>query len=331
MSSTPDMPSTKGGQVPTTCPDPATRQQPTNLSSSLGNSLSVSENPKNKKRKSMVDDEEETEVISEDESPMKRNKNCLQTGLVSESTPASNDLSEIARNGVRRAFIEGCLPTILMNGPRIVIDNTNSAAPDDGPHVRPFWTATYCLTGQTSMLTPGSRCGFGIVYQSLNGNDNDNDNTWWQDSFVDRSPGPASSVQASILAILNALRIALDQCERASDPDEPRSTRLTMPETITIFAESATALARIDAAWHDPSMHFLGRASYLRGLVQTIRSLGALGVKVQLCTSLGTREDPRHRWARRAARKALQPDSWTESATNASVQRVCRRSRRAER
>jgi hypothetical protein len=227
------------------------------------------------------------------------------------------------------------------------MDDTDDAALDVGPHIWPFWTATHCLPGITSMTNPGSRCGFGIVYQHVHlkasarddadqpntaaAEDVDDGHTWWQDSFIDRSPGPASPVQASVTAVLKALDFALNQCELLSIPAHTRSTRPTVPKTILVIVDSDRALERIDAAWHDHSMHTsLGRTSQLRSLVRTIKSLGALGVKVQLRTTLGIRKDIRNRWARRTARRALRGDSWTERPTIASLQRVCRRGRRAK-
>jgi hypothetical protein len=327
MSSTDTMSFINSGEVPMTETQPTMKHQPSSSFGSSDNSVSVSGKSKNKKRKSITDDEEEeNEAAREDESPKKRSNNGLQTGPVYDSDPDTIDLRDIARDGVRRAFREGCLPTMLMNGPLIVIGDTNSAAVEEGEHVWPFWTATHCLPGKTSMTTPGSRCGFGIVYQSLD--PVDGHKPWWQDSFIDRSEGPASPVQASVLAILNALKMVLDQYQRISNPDQKRSTRFPRLDTITVFADSEKALERINASWYDRSMHFPDKRSALGSLprlVRTIRSFGALGVKVQLCTTHNTREDPPNRWARKAARRALKPWSWTERPAAASVQHVCRR------
>jgi hypothetical protein len=217
------------------------------------------------------------------------------------------------------------------NGPLIVVDDTGSAessatacqiAPA-GPKIWSFWTAAHCLPGRPSKTTPGPRCGYGIVHQGLGRDDstrgNDDTTTWFQDSFVDWDP---AQVQTSTLAIFTALQFAVGQCERLSPGAH-------MPVSVVVFVDSIQVLGRIATSWNDSSTHLTrGRTSCLRWIVRTIRSLGVLGVKVQLRRTLGIREDIRHRWARQGARNALDPVMWEESVSP-YVQRVCRRTRRA--
>ena len=191
------------------------------------------------------------------------------------------------------------------------------------PHLPPyqssFWTDA-CLRGPKPANVNGL-CGLCVVHRRFDkGNPSDRDFavTWWQSCFVTRNVHQVG--HAEMLAVAQALEMAVDQCERISgavvtkarkkcEIEEIKRRAATihwpMPKVVNVFKYSSQALESLDCCWL--SNRTPSRRSPMTHAIELIEALSALGVRVHLQWVPGHTGDVRNRWAHEGARNALKP------------------------
>jgi ribonuclease HI len=207
------------------------------------------------------------------------------------------------------------------------------------PHLPPyewsFWTDA-CLRGPKPVKLDG--CGFCVVHRRLdNSNPSDGDFaiTWWQSCFVARNIHQIG--HAEMLAVAQALEMAVDQCERisgtvvtkarmkmpgAAEEIKRRAATIAwpMPKVVNVFTDSQQVLDSLDCCWLSGRMP--GRRSPMRHANAMIEALSDLGVRVHLQWVPGHAGDVRNRWAHEGARNALKPQFHGRKVYTRKVHRV---------
>ncbi|KAJ4510447.1 hypothetical protein HRR83_007473 [Exophiala dermatitidis] len=210
------------------------------------------------------------------------------------------------------------------------------------PHLPPyewsFWTDA-CLRGPKPVKLDG--CGFCVVHRRLdNSNPGDRDFaiTWWQSCFVARNVHQIG--HAEMLAVAQALEMAVDQCERISgtvvtkakikrpgvaEDIKRRAATIPwpMPKAVSVFTDSQQVLDSIDSCWL--SGRTPARRSPMRHANAMIEALSDLGVRVHLQWVPGHAGDVRNRWAHEGARNSLKPQYHGRKVYTRKVHRVHRR------
>lgn len=210
------------------------------------------------------------------------------------------------------------------------------------PHLPPFewsfWTDA-CLRGPKPVKLDG--CGFCVVHRRLdNSNPSDRDFaiTWWQSCFVARNVRQIG--HAEMLAVAQALEMAVDQCEHfsgtvvtkarikmpgAAEEIKRRAATISwpMPKVVNVFRDSQQVLDSIDSCWL--SGRTPGRRSPMTHANAMIEALSDLGVRVHLQWVPGHASDVHNRWAHEGARNALKPQCHGRKVYTRKVHRVYRR------
>ena len=206
------------------------------------------------------------------------------------------------------------------------------------PHEWSFWTDA-CLRGPKPVKLEG--CGFCVIHRCLdNSNPSDRDFpiTWWQSCFVARNVHQIG--HAEMLAVAQALEMAVDQCERisgivvtkarikkpgAAEEIKRRAATIPwpMPKGVNIFTDSQKVLDSLDSCWL--SGRRPGQRSPMRHANAMIEALSDLGVRVHLQWVPGHAGDVRNRWAHEGARNALKPQFHGRKVYTRKVHRVQRR------
>jgi hypothetical protein len=201
-----------------------------------------------------------------------------------------------------------------------------------------FWTDA-CLRGPKPIKLDG--CGFCVVHRRLdNSNPSDRDFAiiWWQSCFVARNVHQIG--HAEMLAIAQALEMAVDQCEcisstvvtkarikmpGAAEEIKRRAATIPwpMPKVVNVFIDSQQVLDSFDSCWH--SDRTPGRRSPMRHANAMIEALSDLGVGVHLQWVPGHAGDVRNRWAHEGARNALKPQFHGRKVYTRKLHRVHRR------
>ena len=206
------------------------------------------------------------------------------------------------------------------------------------PHEWSFWTDA-CLRGPKPFKLNG--CGFCVVHRRLdNSNPSDRDFPliWWQSCFVARNIYQIG--HAEMLAVAQALEMAVDQCERISGivvtkarikkpgaAEEIKRQAATipwpMPKGVNIFTDSQQVLGSLDSCWLSGIMP--GRRSPMRHVNAMVEALSVLGVSVHFQWVPGHDGDVYNRWAHEGARNALKPQFHGRKVYTKKVHRVHRR------
>lgn len=201
-----------------------------------------------------------------------------------------------------------------------------------------FWTDA-CLRGPKPVKLEG--CGFCVVHRRLDNShpsDQDFGIKWWESCFVAR--GINQIGHAEMIAVAQALEMAVDQCERISGTvvtkasikmpgkaEKIKSRAATipwpMPKLVSVFTDSQQVLSSIDTCWR--SGRWPGNRSPMRHANEMIEALGDLGVRVHLQWIPGHSGDLRNRWAHEGARSALKPQHHSRKTFTKKVHRVFRR------
>lgn len=187
------------------------------------------------------------------------------------------------------------------------------------PHLPPyewsFWTDA-CLRGPKPVKLKG--CGFCIVHRRFDNNhppDRDFANIWWLSCFVARDIEFIN--HAEMLAVAQALEIAVDQCERISGTVVTKKMRKAaeeikrraatnvwpMPKVVNVFTDSQHVLNSLNRCWR--SDRRTSCRSAMRHANNMIEALSLLGVRVLIQWVLGYAGDVGNRWAHEGARNAL--------------------------
>ncbi|ERF73006.1 hypothetical protein EPUS_07100 [Endocarpon pusillum Z07020] len=185
------------------------------------------------------------------------------------------------------------LGTILPQGNALLSSQTAARLqPHLPPHEWSFWTDA-CLRGPKPIKLDG--CGFCVVHRRLdNSNPSDRDFpiTWWQSCFVARNAHQIG--HAEMLAVAQALEMAVDQCERISGTvvtkarikmpgaaekikRQAATIHWPMPKGVNIFTDSQQVLDSLDSCWL--SGRTPGQRSPMRHANAMIEALSLLGVR----------------------------------------------------
>lgn len=201
-----------------------------------------------------------------------------------------------------------------------------------------FWTDA-CLRGPKPAKLEG--CGFCVVHRRLDNShptDQDFAIKWWESCFVARNVNQIG--HAEMIAVAQALEMAVDQCERISGTvvtkarikmpgkaEEIKSQAAAipwpMPKLVSVFTDSQQVLSSIDSSWRYG--RWPGNRSPMRRANEMIEALGDLGVRVHLQWVPGHSGDLRNRWAHEGARRALKPQHHGRKTFTKKLHRVCRR------
>ncbi|KAI1610682.1 hypothetical protein EDD36DRAFT_467738 [Exophiala viscosa] len=203
------------------------------------------------------------------------------------------------------------------------------------PHLPPyewsFWTDASLPSHKVAYAVKLAGCGFCVVHRRLDNSkpsDRDFATTWWQSCFVARNVHRIGD--GEMLAVAQALAMAVDQCKRISvtvvnsatnempglmDGRERQAANDSwpMPKVVNIFTDDRKVLDSIDTCWlsgREP-----GPRSPMRHANAMIRALSDFGVRVHLQLVPGHSTDVHNRWAHEGARNALHPQY--------HVQKVC--------
>lgn len=161
---------------------------------------------------------------------------------------------------------------------------------------------------------------------------------WWESCFMARRINQIG--HAEMIAVAQALEMAVDQCERISGtvvtkarikmPGKAEEIKSQadaipwpMPKLVSVFTDSQQVLSSIDTCWR--SGRWPGNRSPMKRANEMIEALGDLGVRVHLQWVPGHSGDLRNRWAHEGARNALKPQHHTRKTCTKRVHRVSRR------
>ncbi|KAK5026603.1 hypothetical protein LTS07_007537 [Exophiala sideris] len=203
------------------------------------------------------------------------------------------------------------------------------------PHLPPyewsFWTDASLPGPRRPKPIKLAGCGFCVVHRRLDNSkpgDRDVATTWWQSCFVARNVHKIGD--GEMLAVAQALAMAVDQCKRISSTVVDRaginmpgmaevikcqviSDPWPMPKVVNIFTDDRKVLDCINTCWL--SGREAGLRSPMRHANAMIERLSDFGVRVHLQLVPGHSSDIHNRWAHEGARNALNPQY--------NVQQVC--------
>ncbi|KAK7892577.1 hypothetical protein LTR67_007674 [Exophiala xenobiotica] len=195
------------------------------------------------------------------------------------------------------------------------------------PHLPPyehsFWMDSVLCGPRPSRI---KGCGLSIVHRRLDKSSPETRDfaiLWEQELFVARNVHDHGRSQ--MLAVVQALAMAVDQCERISgipvtkarikEPGAAAELKRCaakspwciwpMPKVVNVFTSNQSALNSIACYWGSDWQP--GRRSPLCRVNELIEALMALGVRVRLQWVPGVVHDARLRWPRGGARNALKP------------------------
>lgn len=284
----------------------------------------ISHESRDTKKSSREDDTQEQAVQEMEENPKSNNTEVQD--------PSDLDLSSEEHLRVSPRPLVTILPqeTALLNS-----QTAARLLPHLPPYEWSFWTDA-CLRGPKPHKLQG--CGFCVVHHRLDRtspSDKDLAITWWQCCFVARNVH--DSGYAQMLAVAQALDMAVDWCERISgtvvtkarikmpgkaEEIKRQASTITwpMPKVVNVFTSSQQVLKTIDNCWllgWEPSSR-----SPLRRANTNIEALSGLGVKVCFHWVPGHIHDIRNRWAHEGAKNALKPQYHGRKVRTAKQHRV---------